>query len=662
MTNSIASLWNEAEAAKLTTELALRVYSSRLLGRDESLVLHGGGNTSVKLQEPNVFGEQEPVLYVKGSGSDLATITEAGFAPVRLAQLVRLASLERLSDPQMVNELVTNTTRAPAPVPSVEAILHAILPHRYVDHTHANAVLAVTNTRDGEQRVREIYGADVVVVPYVMPGFELARACKQRLDAEAHAGTIGMVLLNHGIFSFGDSARESYERMIALVGRAEAYLVSQRAWAVEVASAGPVRAAPRRQAIAELRHRLSDVAGFPVIASLSAEPAHLAFAQRADVNKLSQQGPATPDHVLRTKRVPLLGRDVEAYAERYRAYFERNARLASDVKTALDPAPRVVLDPEFGLVSVGRSAKDAHAVRDIYGHTISVILRAEALGGYQALPEKDVFDVEYWDLEQAKLRTKAAPAPFTGEVALVTGAASGIGLACVSALLRRGAAVVGIDRNPSVATAHDRPDYLGLCADVSSEAAILESLERAVAAFGGIDMLVLNAGVFPAARPIDSLTTDEWRRVLDVNLDANLVFLRECHPLLALARNGGRVVVIGSKNVPAPGPGAAAYSASKAALTQLARVAALEWGSDGIRVNLLHPNQVFDTGLWTPEVLQSRAASYGVSVEEYKKRNVLETQVQSRDVAELAAELCGALFAKTTGAQIPVDGGNERVI
>jgi NAD(P)-dependent dehydrogenase (short-subunit alcohol dehydrogenase family) len=355
----------------------------------------------------------------------------------------------------------------------------------------------------------------------------------------------------------------------------------------------------------------------------------------------------------------MLGRDVQHYAAAYREYFARNAPQAKEPKTMLDPAPRIILDPEFGLTTVGRSAKEAAIARDLYSHTIGVITRAERLGGYRALSEEELFEFEYWDLEQAKLRRAGKPPGFAGEVACVTGAASGIGKACVESLLKRGAAVVGLDLEPQ---GSERPDYLGLQCDVTSEEAIADALEKAVRQFGGLDMLILNAGVFPAGTPIESLDAAQWRRVFAVNLDANLTLLRESYPFLKLAPRGGRVVVIGSKNVAAPGPGAAAYSASKAALTQLARVAALEWGAAGIRVNTVHPNAVFDTGIWTDDVLKARADSYGMSVEEYKCNNVLKTEVRSADVGELAAELCGPVFSKTTGAQIPIDGGNERVI
>ncbi|TMG73818.1 MAG: SDR family oxidoreductase, partial [Betaproteobacteria bacterium] len=413
---------------------------------------------------------------------------------------------------------------------------------------------------------------------------------------------------------------------------------------------------------AELRRRLSETAGAPIILRTVTNERTLGFARHPDLARISQQGPATPDHVIRTKRTPMLGTDVLRYTETYGRYFDEHAPKAKEPKTILDPAPRVILDPAFGLAAAGRTAKDAAIVAEIYDHTMEVILRAEALGGFHALPSKDIFDVEYWDLEQAKLKKGGKPAPFAGEIALVTGAASGIGRAAVAAFLARGAAVVGLDLDARIESLHSGADFLGLRCDITDETQVRSALEEAALAFGGLDMLVLNAGIFPASRRIADLPTDEWRKAMTVNLDANLLLMRACHPFLKLAPRGGRVVVIGSKNVPAPGPGASAYSASKAALNQLARIAALEWGADRIRVNTVHPNAVFDTGLWTEEVLAERARQYAMTVEQYKTNNVLKTEVGSRDVAELAAEMCGPLFAKTTGAQVPVDGGNERVI
>jgi NAD(P)-dependent dehydrogenase (short-subunit alcohol dehydrogenase family) len=534
------------------------------------------------------------------------------------------------------------------------------MPQKFVDHTHADAVLSVTNTRDGEKRIREIYGKRCVVIPYLIPGFDLAQFCAREFKRQGTPDTVGMVLLNHGIFSFGNTAREAYERMIELVTLAEKYLQSKQAWSIAPKQTAPGKIDTHAQA--GLRRKLSDMTGAPLILRTVPSERAFAFAQHPEVSRISQRGPATPDHVIRTKRTPMLGADLGRYAEEYRRYFDEYGPKAKEPKTMLDPAPRVVLDPGFGLAAAGRTAKDAAIVDEIYDHTIDVILRSEALGGFEALPAKDIFDVEYWDLEQAKLKKGGKPQGFAGEVALVTGAASGIGKAAVAAFLARGAAVVGLDIDIKVESLHARPDFLGLRCDLTDEPALRAALDRAVLAFGGIDMLVLNAGIFPASRRIADQPIDEWRKAMTVNLDANLLLMRACHPLLKLAPRGGRVVVIGSKNVSAPGPGASAYSASKAALNQLARIAALEWGADGIRINTLHPNAVFDTGLWTEGVLAQRAKSYGMTVDEYKRNNVLRTEVRSTDVAELAAEMCGPLFAKTTGAQVPVDGGNERVI
>jgi len=659
------SLWSDAEAAQFAGPLGPRVYTSRLLGRDRSLVLHGGGNTSVKLREKNLFGEEEDVLYVKGSGWDLETIEPAGFTPVALGYVRKLAGLERLSDPQMVNELNTHMLRAGAPSPSVETILHAILPHKYVDHTHADAVLSVSNAPDGEKRIREIYGECVVVIPYIMAGFDLAAYCAREFPKQAGKSTVGMVLLSHGVFSFGPDARASYELMIELVSMAEEYLAKKKAWHVASptirAEIGPGMASGRTE-IAKLRRAISDQAGFPVILKVNDSEKFIGFARRPNVQNLSGQGPATPDHVIRTKPFPMLGRDVAGYAGRYREYFERFSAKAKEKKTMLDAAPRMALDPGLGLVAAGRTAKDAVIVEELYDHTVDVILRAEALGGWRALDQQHTFDIEYWDLEQAKLRKAGSPPAFSGEVALVTGAASGIGKACVESFLKRGAAVIGLDRNPAVEGLWKRPDVLGVTCDLTDRKAIDDSLEKAVRRFGGVDMLVLNAGIFPSSQSIQEIPAESWRSAMTVNVEANLLVMQACHALLRLAPRGGRIVVIGSKNVPAPGPGAAAYSASKAALNQLARVAALEWAKDGIRINSLHPNAVYDTALWTEEVLASRAKAYNLTVEQYKKNNLLRTEVASKDVAELAAEMCGALFAKTTAAQVPVDGGNERVV
>jgi rhamnose utilization protein RhaD (predicted bifunctional aldolase and dehydrogenase)/NAD(P)-dependent dehydrogenase (short-subunit alcohol dehydrogenase family) len=654
------SLWNDAEAAKFGGPLGLRVYTSRLLGADKSLVLHGGGNTSVKIEEKNLFGEQEEVLYVKGSGWDLETIEPAGFAPVKLDYVRKLAFLTALSDPQMVNELATHTLRAGAPAPSVETILHAILPQKYVDHTHADAVLSVSNSPDGEKRIRDIYGDKAVVIPYLMPGFDLAAYCAREYPKQKTKNTVGMVLLSHGVFSFAGDAKESYELMIELVSLSEKYLAAKKAWSIGLppAQAG----AFKREEAAQLRSDVSKAAGFPMLCRCNDAPHFLSFARHPDVASLSQRGPATPDHVIRTKPMPMLGRNVSEFTSSYKKYFATNEKAARERKTMLDPAPRMALDPQLGLAAFGRTAKDVGIVEDLYEHTVDVILRAEALGGWQALPDQHTFDVEYWALEQAKLKKAGSPPAFAGEIAVVTGAASGIGKACAEALLKRSAAVVGLDRNPAVETQWKRADYLGLACDLTEVKAIASVIDKAVKHFGGVDMLILNAGIFPASQAVQDIGSDMWRKAMTVNVEANLLVMQACHGLLKLAPRGGRIVVIGSKNVPAPGPGAGAYSASKAAMNQLARVTALEWGKDGIRINSIHPNAVYDTALWTDELLAARAKAYDLTVEQYRTNNLLRIEVSSKDVAELAAEMCGPLFSKTTAAQVPVDGGNERVV
>jgi len=655
------NLWSDADSTLFDGDLALRVYTSRLLGKDPTLVLHGGGNTSVKITESNIVGNQEEILYVKGSGWDLEFIEKAGFSPVRMNHMLSLAKLDTLSDPQMVNELKTQLTNATSPTPSVETILHAILPFKYVDHTHSDAVVTVTNTLEGEDRIREIYGERVVIIPYVMPGFDLAKDVARIFSEQSTDKTEGMVLMNHGIFSFGDSAKESYDRMISLVNEAENYLINKNAWDIEKPEANFEQKNISNQ-VAELRQKISLAIGKPVLMHLTNSLLGFNFCNNADVNRIASKGPLTPDHVIRTKRIPMIGRDINKYNEEYASYFNKNEINAKARKTMLDPAPRVILDKEFGLCAVGKNMSEIGIISDIYEHTMESILRAEKLGGFEALPAKDIFDLEYWDLEQAKLLKNQNSLAFEGEVVLITGAASGIGKACVESFLLRGSAVIALDLDPSIETINNHKNYLGLICDVTNEDALEEFIEKGIQYFGGLDMVVLNAGMFPKGKKVSELPSQEWRNIFSVNLDANLNILRMVFPLLQAAPNNGRVVIIGSKNVSAPGPGAAAYSASKAALNQLMRVLSMEWGEHGIRLNTIHPNAVFDTGIWTDEVLKSRAKQYNLSVDEYKTNNLLGVEVFSKDVSELAAEMCGVLFSKTTASQIPVDGGNERVI
>ncbi len=590
------SRWNDAEAGLFEGDLGQRVYTSRLIGQDPALVLHGGGNTSVKTRRLTAWGDEEDVLYVKGSGRDLATIDEHGFAPVRLSALHGLAGIERLSDLDMARELRAATADPTAPAPSVEAILHAIIPHRFVDHTHADAVIALTNTPSGQRHAQEAFGETALLVPYVMPGFDLARSCREVVEQLDGEPTYGLVLAGHGVFSFGASARQSYERMIELVSRAERYLQAHGAW--ELPPPAEPSSLGEADDLVSLRSAVAAAAGRPVLLRQERSAEGLAFANRLDCDRVAAQGPATPDHAIRTKRLPMLGRDVGAYQANYRAYFERHA---SGGLQMLDPAPRVVLDPLLGLCTAGASVSEARITAEIYRHTIGIIERAELLESWQALPEADIFAVEYWDLEQAKLsraRAEAAGAPFAGEVAVVTGAASGIGRACAEAFLGGGRRRLRpryrprgrrARAEPRVPRAPLRRDRAGR--DPRRVRDPRSGLRRARAC-----TRALRRRVPGRARRVAALDLSEtWRSTFAVNLDANLELMRLAHPWLAQAPGGGRVVIVGSKNVPAPGPGAAAYSASKAALTQLARVSALEWGEDGIRVNVVHPNAVFDT-------------------------------------------------------------------
>ncbi|HCB34124.1 MAG TPA: bifunctional aldolase/short-chain dehydrogenase [Acidimicrobiaceae bacterium] len=679
------NLWSEADAAgNGDGDLGEIVYGSRLIGADPSLVLHGGGNTSIKSVGRDVHGEAVEVLYVKGSGWDLATIEPAGFAPLRLEPVRRLAELTSLSDTEMVNQLRVNLLDAAAPNPSVEAILHACLPHRSVLHTHADAVLALTNTADGEARVRAVWGDRVVVVPYVMPGFDLARACAASFAAQSGSSTVAMVLANHGVFTFGDDTRAAYDRMVDVITEAEEYLAAARPTgttggrSASADRAGPADAAPGPTtapadavAIAELRAQISEAAGRPMLLARVAGPdgeRALAFCRRPDVASVATRGPATPDHIIRTKEFPLVGRDVAGFVAAYRERFERNRPRHADL-VMLDPAPRVVLDPELGLLTAGRSAAACGIAADIWLHTIDVVEAAEALGGYVALGEADLFDVEYWELEQAKLRRGGADLPLAGQVALVTGAASGIGRATAEALAGEGAAVVGVDIDPAVETdGTDGTDgtngggRLGLVVDVTDAAAVERATAAAAARFGGIDIVVAAAGIFGPSAPLAELDDSDWTRTLEVNAGSVVKTLRAAHRYLRLAPAGGRVVVVGSKNVRAPGVGAAAYSASKAAVAQVGRVAALEWAGDGITVNTVHPDAVFDTGLWSDELIRSRADSYEMTPAQYRRRNLLGREITSADVGALVAAMCSPAFGATTGAQIPIDGGNDRVV
>ncbi len=660
------SKWNDEEAVKFAGDpLSLRVYSSRLLGSDPSLVLHGGGNTSVKATAQDIFGDEEEVLYVKGSGWDLATIEAPGFSPVRLNALRRMATLEALSDSDMVTAQRAALTDPYAPNPSVEAILHAIIPYRFVDHSHADAVVALTNTPDGEAIVRDLYGKQMMIVPYVMPGFVLARTIFEMTKGTDWDALPGMILLNHGVFTFADDARESYERHIEIVTAAEEYIELKAGDRSESALADgrPSTAVPLVE-LARLRKAVSDVRGQPVLASIDQSAEAKEFSTLRDAPKLATRGLLTPDHVLRTKRIPIVvseasvEQDMDEYVSAYCQYFDRHS---DGSLSRLDPAPRWALWPGQGSVAFGANPKEVTAIDDIKRHTLRAIGWSEVLGGWEPLGESEIFEIEYWELEQAKLKGAGTPPPFQGKVVLVTGGASGIGRACVEAFLGQGAVVAALDISPAVSDLFASDAALGISCDVTDDEGLQKAVAQVVSRWGGLDVLVCNAGIFPASQSLSKMDADQWDRSIQVNLTSQQRLLQASAPFLKLGCEPA-VIFIGSKNAPAPGPGAGSYSVAKAGLTQLARVAALELAENGIRVNVLHPNAVFDTALWSEELLERRAASYGISVDAYKANNLLGVEISSSDVAELACTVAGPAFSKTTGAQIPIDGGNDRVI
>ncbi|MBN4066511.1 bifunctional aldolase/short-chain dehydrogenase [Simkania negevensis] len=656
------SLWNTEEAKGHEADpLALRVYTSRLIGQESSLVLQGGGNTSVKMTERDFFDDEIEVIYIKGSGWDLATIEKEGFAPVKMDALLKLSRRAALTDVEMVKIQRSAMTDPSAPSPSVEAILHAIIPYRYVDHTHADAIVTLTNTADGEKAIYDLFGNNLLIIPYVMPGFLLAKEVYRRTQGFDWSQCEGMVLLNHGVFTFDDTARGSYEKMIDLVSRAEKALAKKgsRRWLHTKAAApiSPVDLATMRKAVSSARAQ-------PLFARADQSRLARSFASLSNLHDVAKRGTLTPDHVIRTKKSPVIFKEeaekaVEAYTESYQKYF---AQYATDNLTMLDPAPRWGVCPERGTIAFGHSLDELHSVSDINTHTMEAILQAEEIEGWQPVPEKELFDVEYWELEQAKLKKSAPSMLLQGKVAIVTGAASGIGRACVEELSSLGAAVGALDVNDNViSTFAEKKNILPLICDVTSEEQVTTSIETVVNSFGGIDIVISNAGTFPKSALIEEICFETWKKSLDINLTAHCLLWKKCVPFLSVGIDP-IILVIASKNVPAPGPGAAAYSVAKAGLTQLARIAALELGAKGIRVNVIHPNAVFDTGIWTDKVIQQRAEQYGISPEEYKTNNILKRQIRSSDVAKLAAVMAGEAFASTTGAQIPIDGGNERVL
>ena len=655
------SLWSNTEARKFKGDLGKRVYTSRLLGANPELVLHGGGNTSVKTKEKDFFGDPVDMIYVKGSGWDLATIEEEGFAPVRMDALLKLAELDSLSDSEMVKQQRIAMANPAAPNPSIEAILHAIIPQKYVDHTHANAVVAISNHKGGKATIEEVYGDRMLVVPYVMPGFELAKQVAKRLAKVDSFQLDGIILMNHGIFTMHDDPRRSYELMIEMVTQAELHLAKKTGRKFSFPKAKPKE---DLLALSAIRKQVSELRGLPVYAYLDNSPEAVGFSARKDVASLATRGPLTPDHTIRTKRIPaVIGPDPEKAIAKFAADYEKYFDKYNQGETMLTADPRWAVWKEHGVLSFGITEEVAGIVRDITTQAWHTMQQTEAAfeGGWKALPPSKLFEIEYWELEQAKLHRSSNPPPHQGKVAIVTGSAAGIGFACAQTLAEQGAKVIGIDLSPEIEEEMEKIGGVGIVANLTEDDKVIEAVEGAVRQFGGLDIVVSNAGIFTAGAYLQDMEQANWDKSMAVNLTSHQKLLKYTIPFL---KNGidPAIVLVGSRNVNAPGAGAASYSCAKAGLTQLCRVASLELAPFQVRCNIIHPDAVFDTKLWTPENLKRSAERYGMTIEEYKTRNLMKTEIKSKDVGNMVAAMASPLFGKTTGAQVPVDGGNDRVI
>lgn len=672
----ITSRWNIESTA--LSPLDQRLYSSRLIGQDSELVVAGGGNTSVKDSAISLMGRSEAVLRVKASGAELASVTAGHFAGLWLKPLQETCSLEALGDNELARFLRSQKINPDDPDPSVETLLHAYLPHRFVDHTHAKAILALTCQSQPEDLLKKIYGNQVAIVPYVMPGFRLAKLVFELF--QQNASIEGLVLIRHGLVTFGDTARESYERTIKLARLAEEFIENHKPdWTVPASQtmAGP---AWMQNIRAQFLKR-----GLNCVLACSKSPAALSLANHPRLPYLASQGPVSPDYVARIRSFPLalsreetdlnstaLSAAFDRYQEAYEAYFARQLTRKNERPNLSDTLPRVVIVPGIGIVAAGRSRREAETNLDIMEHSVPVLLTAEALGGFQGLTESERFEVEYWEPQQKKLSSAAKRLPLSGKIAVVTGGASGIGLAITKEYLVQGASVFVLDVNASkfdrleteLRSYSDGAGSRGflLTADVTSRNEVETAFSKIVETVGGVDIIVVNAGIFSQSQPLEEVSLDSWERSLDVNLSGAFHTVAVGLRYLKEQGSGGDIVVIASKNVPAPGRDAAAYSVSKAGQTQLARVCALEAGSYGIRVNMLHPHLIFDTDIWSDDVLEKRAKAYGMTKEQYKTNNLLRTALDSSDVAKAAFALVGGFFSKTTGAQIPIDGGSDRTL
>ena len=670
------NLWSDADAADsikrhaakgIGEDLALRVYTTRLLGGEPRLVLHGGGNTSVKTTVADITGAPVDVLCVKGSGWDMGTIEAPGLPAVRLAPLRELQGLQGLSDEDMVNVQRSNLLDAKSPNPSVETLLHAFLPHKFIDHTHSNAVLALTDQPDGAALAADLYGKRAALVPYVMPGFALAKKCAE--VGQANPDVEGLILLKHGIFSMGATAEEAYVRMIDLVTMAEKRLAkaTRKIFAGATLPATPARV----EDVAPILRGLMSIpaksggreATQRFVFEFRSNPEILAFVGGKEIARYSQQGPVTPDHAIRTKNLPFIAPAPEAgkldafrtetkaalekFAADYHAYFARHNGKLVTAKKELDPVPRVVLVPGLGLFGVGNTSKDARIAADIAETTVAVIADAERLGTYQCIPEPDIFDIEYWSLEQAKLNA-AAEKPLARRIAVVTGGASGIGAATVAAFAKEGAEVVVIDRDVS------KVKGFAIACDVTDPAQVRAAFDRIAATYGGVDIVVSNAGAAWQGK-IGTVDEATLRKSFELNFWAHQSVAQNAVRIMKAQGLGGCLLFNTSKQAVNPGPDFGPYGLPKAATLFLMRQYALDHGADGIRSNSVNADRI-RSGLLTDEMIAQRSKARGLTEADYMGGNLLGIEVTAEDVAQCFLSLAKA--PKTTGAVLTVDGGN----
>jgi rhamnose utilization protein RhaD (predicted bifunctional aldolase and dehydrogenase)/NAD(P)-dependent dehydrogenase (short-subunit alcohol dehydrogenase family) len=657
----------------IARDLALLVYATRLLGRDRKLVLHGGGNTSLKGKARDGLGEETDVIYVKASGADMAEIEPAGLPAVRLTPLRALRAREAMADQDLVAFERANLIDPAAPNPSVEIMLHAFLPQKFVAHTHARAVLSVIDQPDGEKKSADAFGGRLAFVPYLMPGFGLA---KKAIDVfERAKPSDGLILGKHGIVTFGEDAREAYERMIQMASLAEDFIARNsktRAAATTKHHAAPlaVVAPIIRGACSQRDDKIEGAWRRSVLEFRKGEA--VLNALTADLTRLSEGGVVTPDHTIRTKNWPLVlphaeqdkladfehtAREATAkFIARYRDYFARQNKRAGGGKRELDPLPRVVLMPGLGVFGLGHTKAEAIIAADIAEEWMAIVSNAERTGRFESISEAEMFDVEYWPLEQAKLGARIEP-PLAGQIAVVTGAGGAIGRATAKALAGAGAEVVALDIDLAAAATTAKaigPHALALECDVTVAASVQSAFDRVAEGFGGVDILVANAGAAWQGR-IGEVDEGILRKSFELNFYGQQRAAQAAVKIMLAQKTGGCLLFNVSKQAVNPGANFGPYGIPKAALLALMRQYALDYGGDGIRANAINADRI-RSGLLTEDFIKERAKARGVSEKDYMSGNLLGREVTADDVAQAFVHL--ALELKTTASVTTVDGGN----